>query len=103
MIYINQVFQLTEDLTRIRIVEIDEPYVYVVIIDANTSMPQKELYSTLITDIEQKKLIPIADPFSRVVVEKELTKTQIEKRDKDWDIYSELLVKGYKNLTSKEW
>lgn len=54
MIYINQVFQLTEDLTRIRIVEIYEPYVYVVIIDANTSMPQKELYSTLITDIEQK-------------------------------------------------
>ncbi|XOQ14295.1 MAG: Integrase catalytic domain-containing protein [Shouchella clausii] len=84
MIYINQVLQYTKDSKRIRVVEIEESYVFTVDIDAHTSMPKKELYSTLITDIEQKELLVIADPFSRVVIDNDLTETQIQKRENDW-------------------
>ena len=79
MIYINQVLQSVKDSTRIRIIEIEESYVYIVNIDANTSMPKKELYSSLVTDIEQKEWLIIADPFVRAVAEEELTEVQIQK------------------------
>ncbi|MGP4074021.1 Mu transposase C-terminal domain-containing protein [Piscibacillus sp. B03] len=85
MIYINQVLQYTKDSKRIRVVEIEEAYVFIVDIDAHTSMPKKELYSTLVTDIEQKELLVIADPFLRVVIDRDLTKTQIQKRENDWE------------------
>lgn len=41
MIYINQVFQYVKDSIRIRVVEIEESYVFIVDIDAHTSMPKK--------------------------------------------------------------
>src|SRR5699024_5598709 len=85
MIYINQVLQYTKDSKRIRIVEIEDSYVFTVNIDAHTSMPKKELYSTIVTDIEQKELLVIADPFSRVVIDSDLTVTQIQKRENDWN------------------
>ena len=102
MIYINQVLQSLENSTRIRIVEIEDSYVYIVNIDAYTSMPQKELYSTLMTDLEQNKLIIVADPFVRVVVEGDLTETQIEKRDKDWKIIQTNCLKHLKSLLQKK-
>lgn len=85
MIYINQVLQYTKDLKRIRVVEIEDSYVFTVDIDAHTSMPKKEFYSTKVTDVEQKELLVIADPFSRVVIDSDLTETQIQKRENDWN------------------
>jgi len=85
MIYINQVLQYTKDSKRIRVVEIEESYVFTVNIDAHTSMPKKELYTTLVTDIEQKELLVITDPFSRVVIDSDLTEAQIQKRENDWE------------------
>ncbi|MFC4354811.1 Mu transposase C-terminal domain-containing protein [Chryseomicrobium palamuruense] len=85
MIYINQVFQYVKDSIRIRVVEIEESYVFIVDIDAHTSMPKKELYATLSTEIEQKELLVIADPFARVVADSDLTDVQIQKREDDWD------------------
>ena len=64
MIYINQVLQSVKDSTRIRIIEIEESYLYFVNIDAVTSMPKKELYTSLLTDIEQKEWLIIPDPFA---------------------------------------
>ncbi|MBO0927559.1 hypothetical protein J2P86_12470 [Staphylococcus sp. 30400_3112M30941] len=45
MIYINQVVQSVKDSKRIRIVEIKESYVYIVNVDAISSMPKKELFN----------------------------------------------------------
>ncbi|MEK4626763.1 Mu transposase C-terminal domain-containing protein [Solibacillus sp. FSL R7-0682] len=101
MIYINQVLQSVKDSTRIRIIEIEESYVYFVNIDANTSMPKKELYSSLLTDIEQKEWLLITDPFARVVKEEELTEVQIYKRNTDWEIIQMNCVQHMGNLLQK--
>ncbi|WP_267894828.1 hypothetical protein [Lentibacillus sp. Marseille-P4043] len=42
MIYINQVFQYAVDSKRIRIIEVEESHVFIVDIDAISSMPKKE-------------------------------------------------------------
>lgn len=85
MIYINQVLQYVKNLKRIRVVEIEESYVFIVDIDAHTSMPKKELYGTLATEIEQKELLVIADPFAKIVIDSDLTEVQIQKREDDWE------------------
>ncbi len=59
MIYINQVFQYVTDSTRIRVIDIEEPYVYIVNIDTSSAMPRKEQYSNLITDMNQGELLAI--------------------------------------------
>ncbi|WP_040208060.1 Mu transposase C-terminal domain-containing protein [Neobacillus jeddahensis] len=84
MIYINQVLQYVKDSKRMRVIEIQESYVYIVDIDAHTSMPKKMLYATLVTEIEQKVLLAIADPFARVIIDEDLTAVQIQKREEDW-------------------
>ncbi|MFJ8087101.1 Mu transposase C-terminal domain-containing protein [Lysinibacillus sp. NPDC095746] len=101
MIYINQVLQSVKDSTRIRIIEIEESYVYIVNIDANTSMPKKELYSSLVTDIEQKECLIIADPFARAVAEDELSEVQIQKRDADWEIIQTYCLEHMNSLLKK--
>ncbi len=53
MIYINQVFQYTADSQRIRIIEIEDSYVYVVNIDTTSAMPKRELYIHLETELMQ--------------------------------------------------
>lgn len=63
MIYINQVLQSVKDPKRIRIVEIKESHVYIVNVDAITSMPKKELFTSFLTDVEQREWIIITDPF----------------------------------------
>lgn len=67
MIYINQVLQSVKDSKRIRIVEIKESYVYIVNVDAITSMPKKELFISFLTDVEQREWIIITDSFARVI------------------------------------
>lgn len=101
MIYINQVFQYVKDSKRIRVIEIEESYVFIVDIDAHTSMPKKELYTTLATEIEQKQLLVIADPFVRVVADNDLTEVQIQKREEDWATIQENCLLHMNQLLQK--
>ncbi|QOY37723.1 Mu transposase C-terminal domain-containing protein [Anaerobacillus isosaccharinicus] len=101
MIYINLVLQYVKDSKRIRVIEIEESYVFIVDIDTHTSMPKKELYTTLATEIEQKELLVIADPFSRVVADSDLTEVQIQKRDEDWLTIQEYCLKHIDELLQK--
>ncbi|KEH96796.1 transposase [Clostridium botulinum C/D str. BKT12695] len=83
MIVINSVFKYI-DGKRIRIIDIIDEFVYLVNIDAYTSMPQKELIKTIEEEIECEKLILIKDPFAKIIDENNLSKVQINKRDEDW-------------------
>lgn len=87
MISINSVFKRVdnENGERIRIINVIEFYVYIVNIDAVTSMPRKELLTTIEEEIEGEKLIAIKDPFSRIINEKEISQLQINKRNADWE------------------
>ena len=87
MISINSVFKYVDNETgeRIRIINIIEFYVYIVNIDAVTSMPRKELLTTIEEEIDGEKLIAIKDPFSRIINEKELSQLQINKRNAAWE------------------
>ena len=59
MISINSVFKYVdgENGERIRVINIIEFYVYLVNIDAVTSMPRKELLKTIEEEIEGEKLM----------------------------------------------
>lgn len=87
MISINSVFKRVdnENGERIRIINVIKFYVYIVNIDAVTSMPRKELLTTIEEEIEGEKLIAIKDPFSRIINEKELSQLQINKRNAAWE------------------
>lgn len=82
MIAINSVFQYI-DGERIRIIYIIDKFAYLVNIDAATSMPKRELIKTIEEEIVYKKLILIKDPFAKIIDEKNLSKVQIYKRNKD--------------------
>lgn len=101
MIYINQVLQSVKDSKRIRIVEIKESYVYIVNVDAITSMPKKELFTSFLTDVEQREWIIITDPFARVIEDEDLTDIQIQKRDLDWGIVQKYCLKHMNDLFQK--
>src|SRR5699024_3667418 len=85
MIYINQVFQYVTDSKRIRVIDIEEPHVYIVNIDTSSAMPRKELYSSLTTDIKQGELLAISDPYAKMISEGDLTEVEIRKREEDWE------------------
>lgn len=109
MIAVNCVFQYT-DGKRIRIIDIIDNFIYLVNIDASTSMPQRESIKTIEEEIDCEKLIPIKDPFAKVIDETKLSKVQIYKRNEDWDFITkyweanklELLEKNSRNNTLKE-
>lgn len=101
MIYINQVFQYVQDSKRMRVIEIEEKYVYIVDIDAHTSMPKRMLYSTLATEIEQKVLLMISDPFAKVIVDEDLTEVQIQKREEDWHTIQQYCLPYMEELLQK--
>ncbi|MGH4140478.1 hypothetical protein [Clostridium sp.] len=87
MISITSVFKYVdgENAERIRIINIIDSYVYLVNIDAVTSMPRKELLETIKEEIEGEKLIAIKDPFSRIINENQLSELQINKRNAAWE------------------
>jgi len=87
MIVVNTVLKYvdSEDGERIRVIDIIDNYIYIVNIDAVTSMPRKELLKTIEDEIEGQKLIVIKDPYARVVKEKELSEVQIDNRNRDWE------------------
>lgn len=84
MITNNSVFKYVEG-ERVRIIDIIDEYVYLINVDTSTSMPNKELSRTIEEEIKANNLILIRDPFARVIAEKDLSNTQIIKRNEDWD------------------
>lgn len=102
MIYINQVLQYSADSKRIRIIEMDEPYVFIVDIDATSSMPKKEIYSNLATEIQQSELLVVSDPHAKVVSDIELTEVQIRKREEDWEIIQQHCLQHMEMLLQKQ-
>lgn len=101
MIYINQVFQYVTDSTRIRVIDIEEPHVYIVNIDTSSAMPRRELYSNLITDMNQGELLAINDPYAKVISENDLTEVQIRKREEDWKTIQKYCVSNMQDLLYK--
>ncbi|MEX3748292.1 MULTISPECIES: Mu transposase C-terminal domain-containing protein [Lysinibacillus] len=101
MIYINQVLQYTADSQRIRIIEIEESYVYVVNIDTTSAMPKRELYSHLEIELEQSELLIISDPFAKAIPDDELTSVQISKRDEDWVTVESFILPNMEELLKK--
>ena len=101
MIYINQVLQYTVDSKRIRIIEMEEFHVFIVDIDAISSMPKKELYSNLIEEIQQGELLLISDPFAKVIIDSELSDIRIQKRDEGWSIIQHYCLEHMEALLQK--
>ncbi|MCK0473823.1 hypothetical protein MW695_20990 [Alkalihalobacillus sp. APA_J-10(15)] len=102
MIYINQVLQYTADSKRIRIIEMEEPHVFIVNIDATSSMPKKEIYSNLATEIQQSELIVVSDPYAKVVSDIDLTEVQIRKREEDLEIIQQHCLQRMEMLLQKQ-
>lgn len=86
MITINSVFKYLDivDGERIRIIDIIEDSIYVVNIDAVTSMPRKENLKKLEEELESGQLVKIKDPFIKIIEDNELSIAQINKRDYGW-------------------
>ena len=86
MINVNATFKYVdvENGEKIRIIEIIENSVYVVNIEASTSMPRKEYLDKLVEELETKKLMKIKDPFMRIITDKDLSEAERVKRDRDW-------------------
>ena len=101
MIYINQVLQYTADSQRIRIIEIEESYAYVVNIDTTSAMPKRELYSHLELELAQDELLIVADPFARAIPDSELTPVQRSKRDEDWATVEKFILPNMNELLKK--
>ena len=98
MISINSVFKYVdvEDGERIRIIELDENYVYIVNIESVTSMPTKESLNKIIEEIECNKLIKIKDPYIKIIEDYELSTVQLSKRNEDWE-FIEKYWEAYKD------
>lgn len=90
MIFYNQVYQYAdkEDKNRIRIIEINPPVVHFVVLHGDTSMPKEIKAVNLEMEIQNSILLPIPDPYSTTYMDKDLTETQIQKRDEDWALVS---------------
>lgn len=103
MIVMNSVFKYTdiENGERIRVVDIIGNNVYVVNIDAVTSMPKKEELNKLEEEIELGKLMKINDPFVKAIYEHELSEAQISKRNEGWEFIEKYLEKYRLNLLNK--
>ncbi|BCC15087.1 hypothetical protein BC30048_p2100 (plasmid) [Bacillus cereus] len=102
MIYINQVLQYVTDSKRIRVIDIEESYVYIVNIDTTSAMPQKELYGVLQTDIKQGELLVVMDPYAKAIPDNELTEVQIRKREEDWYIVEKYILHNMSELLNKQ-
>lgn len=101
MIYINQVFQYVSNSRIIRVIEIQESYVFIVNIDTTSAMPIKELYTSLETDIRLGELLAVSDPYAKATPDDELTEVQINKREQDWDIFEQFILPNMSRLLQK--
>lgn len=98
MISINSVYKYVDidNGERIRVLEIDELFVYVVDLDGDTSMPKQEYKQKFQEELEGDKLVKIKDPYIRIFKEDELTEIQIVKRNDDWEFIQRYWIE-YKN------
>ena len=101
MAYINSVFKYVENGKRIRIVNIIQSSVYLVNIDAKTTMPRKELIKTIQEEIDGEKLIAIKDPFARIINEEELSEPEINRRNASWELVDKYWESGKYELLEK--
>ncbi len=110
MITVNSVYKYVDEDIRIRIIEILKESAYFVNIDSVTSMPKEELLQTMEEELEVNKLMPILDPFARMIDEDKLSKIQINKRNKEWNFIlkyweerkHDILNKSTRNKTLEE-
>nr|EEK69669.1 hypothetical protein bcere0006_1460 [Bacillus wiedmannii] len=79
----------------------EEFHVFIVDIDAISSMPKKELYSNLIEEIQQGELLLISDPFAKVIIDSELSDLRIQKRDEGWSIIQHYCLEHMEALLQK--
>lgn len=102
MIFINQVLQYVSDSRRLRVIEIEESYIYTVNIDTTSAMPQRELYLNLQTEISQGEILVISDPYAKAIPDNELTEVQIRKREEDWQTIEEYILPNLNELLRKK-
>ena len=103
MISINSVFKYVdvENGETIRVIEIDENYIYFDKLDESTSMPKRENMNKIKEELETSKLVPIKDPFIRIIEDKELSLVQINKRNADWNLIQNYWEKYKDDLLNK--
>jgi hypothetical protein len=65
-------------------------------------MVRKELFETILQEINAEKLVSIKDPFARIIDEKYLSELQISKRDSDWEIILKYWVNNKRELLEKK-
>lgn len=102
MILINQVLQYVSDSRRLRVIEIEESYVYVVNIDTTSAMPQRELYLNLQSEMNQGELLLVSDPYAKAIPDNELTEVQIRKREEDWRTVEDYILPSISELLRKK-
>ncbi|WP_165774912.1 Tn7-like element transposition protein TnsE [Bacillus pseudomycoides] len=98
MIYINQVFQYTADSQRIRIIEIEESYVYVVNIDTTNAMPKRELYSHLEIELVTRRRYVIAQIYLGNGKQFNIIEIERENRSLSMLILSSLVTREWKTI-----
>ncbi|MEW9938696.1 Mu transposase C-terminal domain-containing protein [Clostridium butyricum] len=103
MITVNEVFKYVDidNGERIRVIDVIEDNIYIVNIDAVTSMPKKEMLKKLEEEIECGRLIRINDPFAKIIYENELSDIQISKRSEGWNFIQKYLENNKIYLFSK--
>ncbi|NAS19739.1 DDE-type integrase/transposase/recombinase [Clostridium butyricum] len=103
MITVNEVFKYVDidNGERIRVIDAIEDNIYIVNIDAVTSMPKKEMLKKLEEEIECGRLIRINDPFAKIIYENELSDIQISKRSEGWNFIQKYLENNKIYLFSK--
>ncbi|MBY6790524.1 DDE-type integrase/transposase/recombinase [Clostridium botulinum] len=103
MITVNEVFKYVDidNGERIRVIDVIEDNIYIVNIDAVTSMPKKEMLKKLEEEIECGRLIRINDPFAKIIYENELSDIQISKRSEGWNFIQKYLENNKMYLFSK--
>ncbi|CAM5346119.1 hypothetical protein M1D49_24510 [Bacillus sp. PK3-056] len=102
MIMINQVLQYVSDSKRLRVIEIEETYVYIVNIDTTSAMPQREIYANLQAEMNQDELFVVNDPYKKAIPDSELTDVQIRKREEDWRTIEEYILPNIRELLRKK-
>lgn len=112
MIFYNQVYQYVnkDNENKIRVIELDDPFVYYVELNGDTAMPKKVTLKTFEDEIEAGILLAVSDPFFMSQDDKYLTPKQVEKRDGDWEVINsswqelkwQLLEKKTRDVTFDE-
>ncbi len=104
MLEVNTVYKYTDagNEEKIRIISVDDEFVYIVVLEQTTSMPKREFVQSLLQSIEANKLIKVKDPFIRIIDEKELSDLQVKKRDDDWRVICRYWEKNKTEILEKK-